>query len=457
VLEEVRRLGLECQLVRNRAELMVLPAGVSKGAGLAAGLADLGISVHNAAAIGDAENDHSLLAVAELGVAVGNAVRALKADADLVLAGDDGQGVASFLRGPVLAGRTRVHPRRWRIALSAPAVGLPASIPASQVSVLIIGVPQRGKSYMAGLIAERLIRLGYSVVIFDPEGDHTGLGELGDVLVIGSAGTLPAPAELARIAGHHRGGIVVDLSATPPGRRADYLHAALGELEAARAQTGLPHWLVIDEAHVPLARDTPAFLQPAIAGYCLVTHDPGDLRPGALLAVDIVIALPGDPAGGTIDLVAAAGTMQRHAAAALLEQAGPGQAVLVQRNRPGTGLVFTIARRETAHMRHWHKYSAGHLRLARRFYFRRDWDTPAGATAGSAAELEHQLLTCDEAVITRHCSCGDFSRWVGDVLGDPPLAAALAAAENALRSGITSAAQAREALTDAIRHRYIGN
>ena len=31
VLAEVRRLGLECQLIRNRAELMVLPAGVSKG------------------------------------------------------------------------------------------------------------------------------------------------------------------------------------------------------------------------------------------------------------------------------------------------------------------------------------------------------------------------------------------------------------------------------------------
>ena len=36
VLAEVRRLGLECQLIRNRAELMVLPAGVSKGTGLAA-------------------------------------------------------------------------------------------------------------------------------------------------------------------------------------------------------------------------------------------------------------------------------------------------------------------------------------------------------------------------------------------------------------------------------------
>lgn len=31
LLDEMRRSGLDCQLVRNRGELMVLPAGVSKG------------------------------------------------------------------------------------------------------------------------------------------------------------------------------------------------------------------------------------------------------------------------------------------------------------------------------------------------------------------------------------------------------------------------------------------
>ncbi len=34
VLEEVGRLGLDCQLVRNRAALMVVPSGVTKGTGL---------------------------------------------------------------------------------------------------------------------------------------------------------------------------------------------------------------------------------------------------------------------------------------------------------------------------------------------------------------------------------------------------------------------------------------
>lgn len=457
VLAEVRRLGLECQLIRNRAELMVLPAGVSKGTGLAAGLAELGISAHNTVAVGDAENDHSLLAAAELGVAVAGAVSALKAGADIVLAEADGPGVAAFLRGPVLAGRVRVHPRRWRITLGTLAGGTPASIPASQVNVLVTGVPQHGKSYVAGLIAEQLIRLGYSVVIFDPEGDHAGLGRLRDVLVTGTDGNLPSAGDLARTVQHHAGGVVVDLSAAPAGQRAGYLQAALRQLEAARGATGLPHWLIIDEAQLPLARDARAWFEPAAAGYCLVTHRPEDLRPEVLLAVDVLIALPGhDPAGRLADLVAAAGTISHEAAAALLAQAGPGQAVLVDRGHPGTGVVFTIGQRETAHMRHWHKYTGGHLDPQRRFYFRRDADTPTGTTAANAGELEHQLRTCDDAVIVHHCQHGDFSRWVADVLGDPPLAAAIAAAENAVRAGTAGAAEARASLTSAIRQRYTG-
>ena len=72
--EVIRELGLDCRLVRNRGELMILPAGVTKGAGLTEALADMGLSRHNAIGVGDAENDHSLLDVCEVGVAVGNAV-----------------------------------------------------------------------------------------------------------------------------------------------------------------------------------------------------------------------------------------------------------------------------------------------------------------------------------------------------------------------------------------------
>jgi len=117
VSEVIRELGLDCQLVRNRAELMILPAGVTKGTGLLEALADLGLSPHNTIGVGDAENDHSLLDACEIGVAVANAVDAIRAHADVVLALPDGEGVAELLRGPLLAGRARAHPRRWQLTL----------------------------------------------------------------------------------------------------------------------------------------------------------------------------------------------------------------------------------------------------------------------------------------------------------------------------------------------------
>jgi haloacid dehalogenase-like hydrolase len=73
-VQVIRSLGLDCRLVRNRGELMILPAGVTKGSGLLEALGDLGLSHHNTIGVGDAENDHSLLDVCEIGVAVANAV-----------------------------------------------------------------------------------------------------------------------------------------------------------------------------------------------------------------------------------------------------------------------------------------------------------------------------------------------------------------------------------------------
>ena len=103
VLEVVREVGLDWQLARNRGELMVLPAGVTKGSGLREALGDLGLSPHNTIGVGDAETDHSVLDACEVGVGVANAVDAIRAHADMMLALPDGQGVADLLLGPLLA------------------------------------------------------------------------------------------------------------------------------------------------------------------------------------------------------------------------------------------------------------------------------------------------------------------------------------------------------------------
>jgi hypothetical protein len=142
-LEVIRGLGLDCQLLRNQGELMILPAGVTKGSGLLEALADLGLSHHNTIGVGNAENDHGLLDVCEIGVAVANAVDAIHAHADLTLALPDGQGVADLLRGPLLTGRAHIHPRRWQITLGIDQSGETVTSPHPSSTSRCVAAPGR--------------------------------------------------------------------------------------------------------------------------------------------------------------------------------------------------------------------------------------------------------------------------------------------------------------------------
>ena len=62
----------------------VMPNGVSKGAGLMELARVLGIDRSEVMAIGDNENDIEMIREAGIGVAMGNAVERLKAEADYV-------------------------------------------------------------------------------------------------------------------------------------------------------------------------------------------------------------------------------------------------------------------------------------------------------------------------------------------------------------------------------------
>src|SRR5882762_622369 len=97
VLETIRDLGLELQVIFNKGAVMILPSGTNKATGLAAALDELGLSPRNVVGVGDAENDHAFLAVCECAVAVANALPMLKERADLVTAGARGAGVVELI------------------------------------------------------------------------------------------------------------------------------------------------------------------------------------------------------------------------------------------------------------------------------------------------------------------------------------------------------------------------
>jgi len=461
VTEEIRRLGLEYQIMRNRADLMILPPGISKGFGVFQGLGDLGISHHSTIAIGDAENDHSLLETCELGVAVGNAVEALKKHADLVLEEPAGTGVAAFLRGPVLSGAVRIEPKRWQLELGRYDNGSRARLPASQINILITGRSKSGKSYLAGSIAEQLIGLGYSVCVIDPEGDYEPIGHLRGVLwVDGSAGVFP-PAGIQRLIEHRFGSVVVDVSRLDGPARQAYKASVLAQLERERATTGLPHWIIVDEAHVPFGReaDTSGFFDPAQKGYCFVTYQPAELRAEVWKELDVILALPTGrravPAG-LPDPISVIEEMWQKPFMRIVDAARFGQAVLARRDELPPPRVFTCAPRTSFHVRHWHKYARANLPENLRFHFHVDTPEPA-YDAANIEEVHQRLIACAAETIRFHARRADFSRWIRHVIHDDVLSAAVRDLESRISDNTADAEVdvVRAGLLSVIEDRYL--
>ncbi len=97
VRETIEAQALALQVILNKDAVMVLPTGVNKASGLSAALKRLGLSPCVAVGVGDAENDYALLELCAFGVAVANALPALKQAADLVTSGARGAGVVELI------------------------------------------------------------------------------------------------------------------------------------------------------------------------------------------------------------------------------------------------------------------------------------------------------------------------------------------------------------------------
>jgi hydroxymethylpyrimidine pyrophosphatase-like HAD family hydrolase len=458
VFEEIRRLDLDCQLIRNRGALMVVPAGVTKASGLAAGLRELGLSAHSAIAIGDAENDLAMLESCELGVAVANSVPVVTQRADVLLDSDDGHGVTAFLEGPIVHGEQFIHPERWRMRLGTFVDGEPATLPSSQINILVTGASQSGKSYLAGLITEQLIRLRYSVLVVDPEGDHVRLGELPDVLVVGGREGLPTPERLANLLGLRLGSVVADLSFLSRQDADRYLRDVAPLVERQRLQKGAPHWVVVDEAHGTLGAGgaVAQYLAPGAKGYLLVTYRPWELSGKALGGVDAMIAVAGGQQSGISNIAnAMAGFAGADPAEVMagLEDAGPKRALLASRGE-GTRALH-IGRRTTGHVRHWHKYATVEQPAQTRFYFRRGLSEGIVAVAGNLQEFHRELSHCDTEVVLHHAGRHDFSRWIRGVFRDSILATTLEAIEEEASAAGASSNLIRNELLNAIEARYL--
>jgi hydroxymethylpyrimidine pyrophosphatase-like HAD family hydrolase len=455
LLDAIRQLQQPLVLLFNGGRVMVLPQGVTKATGLRHALETLRLSARNTLAIGDAENDHELLRLAEVGAAVEWGSAALREVADVVIPGHGPADVATYLRTLTssLAMPQVLHTRR-SLRLGHTVDGAELRLAVRGRNVLIAGDARSGKSWVAGLLCEGLILNGYSVCAIDPEGDYRALEVLPGVMVLGGDDPPPKPREIIRALRYPDRSLVVDLSQLRHEEKVEYVRGLLPALGHIRKQTGLPHRILVDEAHYFLHDPFPEpLIDPEQGGYTLVTYRASRLPP-EILRASLVMIVTRESNPAEVEALApwCAGCDTESADWKVLGHLRPGQAVVLPMTDEASGglRLFTIAARLTPHVRHREKYVDVPVPDSRAFVFERGPIAPSRAR--TLRQFVAALESAPEESFDAHLRRGDFSRWINDVFGDFPLAQRLRALEDRHRVGTRAETIAEVAA--AIRARY---
>ncbi|OOG21487.1 phosphoglycolate phosphatase [Thioalkalivibrio denitrificans] len=448
VQDVIWELGLEAQVIGNRGALMVLPAGVNKATGLERALRKLGLSRHEVVGVGDAENDHSFLALCECAVAVGNAVPSLKATAKLVTAAENGKGVIELIEELIANDLRRVEStlEEHLIPLGMAANGAVVNVPPFGHNMLVAGPSGSGKSTLTAGVIERLIEKDYQVCIVDPEGDY---GTLGDVVALGNQWRAPSVTEILSILEDPKVNLSINLLGIPLGDRPEFFGQLIPNLQALRARTGRPHWLVLDEAHHMLPDTwghTGSALPKRLGETLLVTVHPEHVAPEILASIDIVIAIGSSPEETLARFGRATGRavpwpegMTREPEQVVAWFVGDGQPPFAMRPMPG----------RAERVRHHRKYAEGDLRW-HSFYFR-------GTDGRHNLKVQNLAIFCqiaqgiDEQTWLFHLRRGDYSRWFRHAVRDEFLAEETHRVEQ--RTDLPPA-QTRQMITELVQARY---
>jgi hypothetical protein len=251
VLETIKDHGLELQVIFNKGAVMILPAGVNKASGLAAALKKMGLSAHNAVGIGDAENDHALLALCECGVATANALPTLKESADFVTTGERGAGVTEVIQGLLKDDLASHEPEltRRHLLLGLDAAENEVRIRPYGENILLTGTAGSGKSTLAATLLDTLSEAKYTFCVVDLDGAYDASAS--GAVSLGAHDRPPGVEEILKLFRSPDQSGVIDLSGLEPAKRRSFFASLLPHLAELRVRTGRPHWLVIDSEQVP--------------------------------------------------------------------------------------------------------------------------------------------------------------------------------------------------------------
>jgi hydroxymethylpyrimidine pyrophosphatase-like HAD family hydrolase/energy-coupling factor transporter ATP-binding protein EcfA2 len=444
-VEAIKDLGLELQVIFNRGAVMILPASVNKATGLAAALAELRLSAHNVVGIGDAENDHAFLEACDVSVAVANALPSVKDRADHVTSRGWGDGVVELVEQLIdddLAGiDARIE--RHDVAIGTSGDGV-LRIKPYRENVLLAGPSGSGKSTLATAFVEHVAEQEYQFCLIDPEGDYE---ELDGAVVLGTPRDAVGTEAVLKALSDPEPSVVVNLLGVPLEERPTYFARLLPDVQALRAETGRPHWLVVDEAHHLLPEEIasgPLTMPSALFGSMFITVHPERVARDVLERVDVVLA----PAKGFREVIEGfAEVVGADAPDVSGVEAREGD-VVAWRRAAGEVLSVRADPPKDRQRRHVRKYAEGDV--PERFVF-------TGPDHGLNLEVQNLALFVqiasglDDETWLYHLRRGDYSAWFRDAIKDTQLAEEVEQIERELAD---DAEGSRDRIRRAIDARY---
>jgi HAD superfamily hydrolase (TIGR01484 family) len=423
VLETIRELGLEWQVIFNKGAVMVLPAGVNKASGLTAALKEMELSPHNVVGVGDAENDHAFLRLCEFSVAVANALPAVKDTADLATSADHGDGVSLLIEAIIkddLASYEHKLTRHHLVLGEGETEDQPFTIPSHGPCVLICGPSASGKSTLTTRLVESLVEQKYQFCLFDPEGDYENFA---GAVAFGGADAPPSQSEILQLLANPETNAIVNLTGLKIPDRPPLFLEFLGPLMQMRTRTGRPHWLIMDEAHHLMPADwlPPAGVMPQqIQNVAMITVHPEMVAPALLERIDTLMIV-GAEAEVMLAMFCEAAKLRTPVFDAPKLQ--PGEVLFWSPRGDEAPRTFKAIPGKTERRRHRRKYAEGELPPDRSFFFR----GPEGKLNLRAQNLTIFLQLAegvDDQTWSFHLERGDYAKWFETCVKDEDLAAA---------------------------------
>lgn len=452
----VARSGGDTQIVRNRGEVMLLPAGCNKATGAKRALEVLGISLHNAFGIGDAENDVALLDACGWAATPATGLRSLHDHVDVVLDHGPDEALGDVLG--LIAAPERPLARRSAVSIGRDQHGREVTIPGGDVRLLVTGGTRAGKSYFTGALVEELILREYAVLVLDPEGDYATLDAPSGPFIIAARADEDQTGRVVELLEHRFSSVVVDLTAVPIRARTSQVRRIAVDVDDLRSRTGSPQWVVIDEAHLLLGdeRSRDRLIGSSALGCCLVTYQPHEFDAAVLAMVDVALIIPGAEFDDGAALSALADIAGAPTAALLdhVRRCATGEAVVLRRGSSELAIVRLRGRR-SRHTRHREKYLTAPLDDRLWFHFRRSAGDLSGTRVGDVEGFYRELRAVPIDAVAHHARHHDFSAWFGGALQDPWTAAEVREAEQLIREEDGSAEATRASILAAVERRYL--